>query len=689
MNPSNQHAETFRQEVEELLVDIEEAVLDIESDAGDSESINRLFRAMHTIKGAGAMFGFDDIAGFTHHVETVLDRVREGEMPVTKDLIDLVLASRDQISLMLENSDGAGPADSIDATRIVNSLAALLPREEETPGAAGQGAAAGPASVDAAAEEEIDITFRIRIKPAPGIFGWGMDPALLIEDLRELGESRVTALMDKIPEFDLLDPESCYLYWDVVLTTTKGEDAIRDVFIFVEDGCEVRIEQIEGGMPDELLPRVGEILIDRGDVSREAVDKALGGQKRIGDLLVESGELSREKIDSALKEQEAVMKRKTAAGAASIRVPADKLDRLIDLVGELVTNQARLTSVAERISDTELASPVEEVERLTAELRDSVLNIRMMPIGTTFSRFRRLLRDLSAELGKKIELVTEGAETELDKTIIERLNDPLVHLIRNSIDHGIEPPAVREAAGKPSLGTIRLSAVHRGANVEITISDNGAGLDSRRIRQKAVERGLIGDGAELTENEVFALVFAPGFSTSQNVTSVSGRGVGMDVVKRAIEAIRGTIEITSNRGVGTVITLKLPLTLAIIEGLLVTIGKGYYILPLMAVEECVELSEDRKGDKKTRILNIRGEMVPYVCLRDHFGMEDEPPEMEHVIIADLGGTQCGFVVDSIIGNHQTVKKSLGPVFRNQRNISGASILGDGTVALILDVGTLI
>ncbi len=685
MSASNPHAEAFRQEAEELLVDIEEAVLDIEGDEADTESINRLFRAMHTIKGSGAMFGFDDVAGFTHHVETVLDRVREGAVPVTKELIDLVLASRDQIAAMLENSDGG---DAVEVERIVDALSELLPRQGDE-GGIDEGGIASAFAPGEGMEGNGEKTFRIRFKPEPGIFATGLDPALLVEDLRELGECRVTPLLSEIPEIDLLDPESCCLSWDVVLTTTGGEDAIRDVFIFVDDGCELLIDEIEEGSGDEAMPRMGEILIDRGDVSREAVDRALGNQKRIGDLLVESGELSREKIDSALKEQEAVKKRKGKGGDASIRVSAEKLDRLIDLVGELVTNQARLTSVSERIGDPDLASPVEEVERLTDELRDSVLNIRMMPIGSTFSRFRRLVRDLSAGLGKEIELVTRGGETELDKTIIERLNDPLVHLIRNSIDHGIEPPGAREASGKPPAGSIRLSASHRGANVEISIADDGAGLDAQRIREKAVERGLIAEGAELSESEVFSLIFSPGFSTSSNVTDISGRGVGMDVVKRAIEGIRGTIEVSAQRGEGTVITLRLPLTLAIIEGLLVTIGRGYYILPLMSVEECVELPVNAGGGNRSRILNIRGDMVPFVRLRDHFGMEEEMPETEHVIIADLGGTRCGFVVDDIIGNHQTVKKSLGPVFKDQRNVSGASILGDGTVALILDVSTLI
>jgi two-component system chemotaxis sensor kinase CheA len=370
-------------------------------------------------------------------------------------------------------------------------------------------------------------------------------------------------------------------------------------------------------------------------------------------------------------------------------VPAEKLDSLVNLVGELVTVQARLTQTASVLHDNELAAIAEEVERLTGELRDNTLNIRMLPIGTTFGRFKRLVRDLSNDLDKRIELITEGAETELDKTVIDRLNDPLVHIIRNSIDHGIELPSVREAQGKPGTGTIRLSASYSGASVLVTVTDDGAGLDAEAIRQKALEKGLVSPTAELTKKELFSLIFAPGFSTAKTVTNVSGRGVGMDVVRKTIDMLRGAVEVESERGSGTSVTLKLPLTLAIIDGLLVKVGGNFFVLPLSTVEECIELihetDELRNGNC---LVNVRGQLVPYIRLRETFGMEGGLPRIEQIIITEAGRGRIGFVVDDVIGEHQTVIKSLGKVYRDIDGISGATILGDGTVALILDTNRL-
>lgn len=688
MDESNRFIEEYRQEAEELLTDIEEAVLDIEDDPGDKEAINRLFRAMHTIKGSGAMFGFDDIADFTHHVETALDKVREGIVPVTKELIDLILVSRDRITALLAEADGGPQVDPAEGDAIITSLKKLMGDDDAASKDSGQTEEFFPEAVD----ENIMTLFRIRLRPDPAIFTSGMDPVLLLEDLKELGDCEIVAQTEDIPELNELDPESCYLFWDITLSTSKGMNAIKDVFIFVEDDCQITIEPVEdqfGLATEEPLQRMGEILVDRGDINPEVIEKSLGKQKKIGELLVESGVISKEKVQSALNEQDGLKKIKKAA-ASTVRVPSDRLDKLINLVGELVITQARLSQVASLREDIELAEPVEEVERLTGELRDSVLNIRMMPIGTTFNKFRRLVRDLSSQLDKKIDLVTQGAETEMDKTVLERLDDPLVHLIRNSIDHGVEAPEQRVAAGKPEKGTILLSAAHKGTNVVITIKDDGAGLNPETIRQKAIEKGLIQPNADLSEKEIFAQIFAPGFSTSGEVTSVSGRGVGMDVVKKTIESLRGVIDIESTLGKGTVITLKLPLTLAIINGLLVTIEDEYFVLPLMTVEECVEVShEETQKTKGRNILNVRGEMVPYIRLREHFRIPGKHPEVEHIVITDVNASRIGFVVDHVIGGHQTVIKPLGPALKRTRDISGATILGDGTVALILDTSALV
>ena len=410
--------------------------------------------------------------------------------------------------------------------------------------------------------------------------------------------------------------------------------------------------------------------------------------------LVAEGLVAPDKIESALAEQQHVRemreKNRAADTSSTIRVPAARLDRLVNMVGELVTVQSRLSQLAAQVNDADLVLVAEEVERLTAELRDNTMSIRMLPIGNTFSNFKRLVRDLSEELGKRIDLVTEGAETELDKTVIEKLNDPLIHLIRNSIDHGIESPAVREQKGKPKAGTIRLTAEHAGAHVLIAIIDDGAGIDAEAIRRKAIEKNIISADDNLTEKELYALIFAPGFSMAKTITNVSGRGVGMDIVKKGIDGLNGSITITSNINVGTTITLKLPLTMAIIDGLLVRIAESFFVLPLSSIEECVELTrEDVAQSFGRNIVHIRGEVVPYIPLRERFGISGESPAIEQVIINRVGEERFGLVVDQVIGQHQTVIKNLGNFYKQIKEVSGATILGDGTVALIIDITQLV
>ncbi len=690
----DKHREVYREEAYELLLELETALLELEETPDDQNLIGRVFRAMHTIKGSGAMFGFDDIVAFTHEIETVFDRVREGRIPVTKDLVDLTLLACDQVKKMVDG-------DQIDESAKENILEAfrkMLPDKgqmEETDPELREISHEQPETPSPKSQIQ-SVTYRIRFRPNPEIFATGTNPILLLDELRALGTHQVKGQTKDIPSLKDLNPEFCYLYWDIILTTTEGINAIKDVFIFVEDECELRIdiideeEELQG---DSDYKRLGEILVERGDLSADELRKALSDQKRLGEVLEETGVIEEGVVDSALAEQQRVRQarqtRQEKALASSIRVAADKLDTLVDLVGELVTVQASLSQKASTQKDAELVSISEEVERLTAELRDNTMGIRMMPIGTTFSKFKRLVRDLSSELGKEVVLTTDGSETELDKTVIERLNDPLVHIIRNSIDHGIEPPEIRQAGGKDRQGTVRLSAVHSGAHVLIKISDDGKGLDPEVIRAKAVEKGLISPGAELLESEIFSQIFAPGFSTAKEVTDVSGRGVGMDVVKRGIEALRGFIEIASGKDLGTTITLKLPLTLAIIDGLLVQIEKAHFVLPLSSVEECVELThEDAKNTNGRHIMKVRDEFVPYVPLRELFGINGDKPLIEQIVIAELDDHRIGFVVDQIVGEHQTVIKNLGKVYKDAKGFSGATILADGTVALILDANGL-
>jgi two-component system chemotaxis sensor kinase CheA len=669
------NANAFVEEARELLAELESSLLELEERPDDQELVGSIFRAMHTIKGSGAMFGFDDIAAFTHEVETVYDRVREGELPVTTQLINLTLHAKDRIRFMLEGGTAEGPAPE----EIVGAFQALLdtpvPKQEKSHEAP-----------QAPSQEGQRTTYRVRFVPSRDIFLLGTNPLLLLDELRSLGECDIVAQLGDIPSLEEINPEECYVGWDIVLTTDRYINAIKDVFIFVEDHCELIIDEVE---PDEKL---GEILIERGDVGREELGKALSEQKRLGEILVEKGLTTSEKVESALAEQQHVRKAKAQTkdeGISSIRVPSNKLDVLVNLVGELVTVQARLSQTASLLQNAELAAVAEEVERLTAELRDNTLNIRMLPIGTTFGRFKRLIRDLSQELKKEIEMTTEGAETELDKTVIERLNDPLVHLIRNCIDHGIEKPEEREASGKPRVGTIHLSAVHSGASVVIKIADDGKGLDRDAIRTKAIDTGLVSSTTELTDKEIFGFIFHPGFSTAKEVTNISGRGVGMDVVRRAIDDLRGSIEVASERGKGTTVTIKLPLTLAIVEGLLVEVGEGNFILPLSIVEECIELTREDEAKLHGRnIANIRGEIVPYIRLRSEFDIKGEPPFIEQIVVTGVNGSRIGFVVDKVIGDHQTVIKNLGKFYEDVEVVSGATILGDGTLALILDAGKL-
>jgi two-component system, chemotaxis family, sensor kinase CheA len=684
----DQHKKAYREEANELLAELEAALLELEEIPNDKDLVGRVFRAMHTIKGSGAMFGFDDIAEFTHEIETVYDMLRDGEIPVTKKLVDITLSACDQIRMMV-NGD---PIEEDLKDGILDRFRKLLPNVDPNDN---PDAEYVTHTESENTKKQPAITYRIRFRPSPELFATGTNPILLLYEIRALGPHYITAQTDGIPSLEDMNPEGCYLYWDMVLTTTEGINAVKDVFIFVEDICELEVDVIDGeeelGLETEAdYKRLGEILLERGDLDAEALKQALKSQLRLGEVLKKTGTVSRGIIDSALAEQQRVKerreKRRNKALTSSVRVGTDKLDTLVDLVGELVTVQARLSQKAGTGHDSDLLNIAEEVERLTGELRDNTMGIRMVPIGATFSKFKRLVRDLSSELGKEVLLTTDGSETELDKTVIERLNDPLVHIIRNGIDHGIEPAETRAAAGKSPQGTVHLSAVHSGAHVLIKISDDGKGLDPDLIRAKAVEKGLITADAELSQGEIFSQIFTPGFSTAKEVTDVSGRGVGMDVVKRSVEALRGSIEIDSKKGAGTTIILKLPLTLAIIDGLLVKIGEIYFVMPLSSVEECVELIRDEAMYRNGRhVMKVRGEIVPYVPLRELFSINGARPAIEQIVITELESHRIGFVVDEIIGQHQTVIKNLGKAYRDAKCFSGATILADGTVALILDV----
>ncbi len=686
----DRHREAFREEAGELLGELENSLLELEKEPDNRDVIGSVFRAMHTIKGSGAMFGFTQVAAFTHDVETIYDLIRNGKLRVSKELIDLTLAACDQIRGMIDNPEKDCSSDETVSSLVTAFRKMLLPTSESATGDA-------PKAQPATAAESAERTYRIRFQPALQILANGTNPLGLLNELKMLGECRVIAQTEALPVLDDLDPEMCYMHWDIILTTERGINAIKDVFIFVEDDCSLAIETIsETGSVDPAgsVKRIGEILVDRGDISTEELIRYLEAQPRLGQMLVEGNAVTADKVAAALAEQDQLkevhQKKASAEQAHSIRVPAEKLDSLVNMVGELVTVQSRLTQIANKQGHPALLQCADEVARLVAELRDTTMSIRMLPIGTTFSKFNRLVRDLASELKKEIVLVTDGGETELDKTVIERLNDPLVHLIRNSIDHGIERPEERLAQGKPAQGTIALSAAHSGASVVIQIKDDGAGLDTEAIRAKAIEKGLITPDAQMQESELFALILAPGFSTAEKITNISGRGVGMDVVRRNIDALQGSIAIASTKGVGTIITLRLPLTLAIIDGLLVKIAEDHFVMPLSAIKECVTLQRtERDRAMGKNLATIRGELVPYIPLRELLNIEGKPPDLEQIVTAEIDQRCVGFVVDQVIGQHQTVIKTLGRALKNIEEISGATVLGEGNVALILDLPKLL
>ncbi|MBC7952542.1 MAG: chemotaxis protein CheA [Rhodospirillaceae bacterium] len=668
-------AATFRQESQDLLEQLESALLDLEERPGDRELIDTAFRALHTLKGSGAMFGFDALAAFTHHVENAFDLVRKGGLAPTQELIRLALASRDHMRALIEAPE---TADHAAAAVLLGQLATLV----------GAKAPATASATAAVMEPDGPTTWRIRFRLPADVMVMGTNPLLLIDELRSLGRCDVVAAMDDVPGIDIIDPNLCHLAWDAMLTTEAPRSAIDEVFMFVLDDMELKVEALE---PQSL--KLGEILVERGDTHPQAVQDALAERPHLGELLVKNAAVSPDHVASALMEQqhvrEAEIARTAAKAADSIRVPAERLDDLMDRVGELVIAQARLRQLVMGGDNAPLKSVAEEIERLVNELRDTTMGIRTVPIGSLFNRYRRLVHDLSRDLGKDIALTTEGEDTELDKTVIERLNDPLVHLIRNCIDHGVEGRAGRVGAGKPEQGRVHLSAVHSGAEVLISIRDDGAGLNKARIRAKAEEQGLIVPDAKLSDSELYQLIFHPGFSTAKEVTSLSGRGVGMDVVKRTIEALRGTVEIDSKPGIGSEVTLRLPLTLAIIDGLLVRVGNGRYVIPLAAVEECVELTAADDRSRGRSFLNIRDDLVPFLRLREMFASQTPADQYQKVVIVSTKEFKVGLVVDQVIGDHQTVIKSLSKLHADVETFSGATILGDGSVALILDVAHLV
>lgn len=674
--------EVFRQEASELFEVLEGALLDLGQRPDDRELVDSAFRALHTIKGSGAMFGFDKVASFTHEFETAFDRVRKGEIKPTQELISVALAAKDYIRALIEDPQST---DDIIGEAILDDLKRFV--SPDRPAAAVAEIAEAP---PLAPVESKQAGWHLYLEFESHILRNGSNPLDLLEDLCKLGPCFVVPVTDGIPFLDEMDPEDCYLKWDVKLHAACDKAAIDDVFMFVSDEMKLTLsplEHVEAPAPMPLFQ-----LLDEEPVAEtpapvvEAVAAPVAVEPAAN---VEPKPVAKPEAKLEAKPEAKAEAKRDDRGIATVRVQAERLDELMDRVGELVIAQARLTQLAASGSDLSIKMIAEEIERLASSLRDTTMGARMVPIGSLFGRFRRLIHDLSRDLSKPVEFVTAGEDTELDKTMIECLADPLVHLIRNAIDHGIEDTATRTANGKTEQGRIELAAVHSGAQVLVTVKDNGGGLNTARIRAKAEEQGLIAAGAVLSDHEIHQFLFHPGFSTAQTISALSGRGVGMDVVKRTIENMRGSIDLSTRPGQGTTVTLRLPLTLAIIEGLLIRVGEGRYIIPLSAVEECIELTAEDERSRGRNFLNVRGNLVPFLRLREIMSSSGTPDRHQKTIIISTGETHVGLVADQIIGNHQTVIKSLSKLHSDVTIFSGATILGDGTAALILDVAQLV
>ena len=681
--------ETFFVESAEHVETMETGLLDLEQRADDLDLLNRIFRAAHSIKGNAGMFGFTAIGELTHKMENVLDRLRNGEMVATPGTVDLLLRSLDALKLLLDAAQGEGSFDPESLKTIEDELLACQSGAEPsglTHEATSTAQPSGPTQ------------FCIDWTPLPELFQRGLDPSRIIKDLAELGSlNDVIVKTQRVPALAVMDPEICYLSWQMLLETEKPVADIESVFDFVRDGSDLSItEKPTSKFVSQEPPRVGEILVDEGALTQEQLEASLSKQKRIGEILVEDKVVAPQQVAQALQKQQDTVTKVKKTEAASIRVDTEKIDKLINLVGELVITQSMITDLGEKFTIAQLPTLQERViqlERNTRELQERVMSIRMLPIGTAFQRFPRLVRDLASKSGKQIQLVMAGEETELDKTVIEAIGDPLTHLVRNSADHGLEPPDQRHAAGKSEQGTIRLNAYQEGGSICITVEDDGRGLNREKILKKAIANGVIAEGESLPDEQVWQLIFRPGFSTAEQITDVSGRGVGMDVVKRNIEALGGTVSIQTKEGEGSKLTLKLPLTLAIMDGMTVRVGQEQYIIPLLAVTETIQ---PKKSDLQTmvgrgEVVSLRGEWLPLMRLYETF--QNTPtvtdPCQALLVIVESERERVAVLVDELVGQQQVVIKSLEQNYQKVGGIAGATILGDGHVALIVDVPGII
>ncbi|HCS63903.1 MAG TPA: chemotaxis protein CheA [Cellvibrio sp.] len=702
--------QTFFAEADDLLNSMEAALLRMDEGDNDMETINEIFRAAHTIKGSAGLFGLDDIVSFTHIVENVLDRARDEKILITSDLLSIFLPCRDHIATLVENARNEQENDAAclaQGKALLDSLAPWLEATEKTAGAIAPVAVAATRNTSGSVETDHEA-WHISVRLGPDLLRNGMDPLSILRFLRTLGNiTHITTITDHLPEYNEFDPEQLYLGFEITLVSNASQAQIEDAFMFVRDDSDIKLipprSNIEAyvnlikSLPEN-TQRLGEILVKSHAISFQELDAALATQKHqakttgavgmLGDILIEEQAIPVEIVNAALDKQKKVSEKKSNAENRFIRVDAERLDALINLIGELVINRQRVDLLSSKMGNPTLIEAVTSMGNFTEAIRDAALTLRMVPIGDTFQKFKRVVRDTAKSIGKEIELEIEGAETELDRSMVEKLNDPLMHIVRNAMDHGIESIAVRQTRDKPDSGTIKLTARHDAGNIVIGIHDDGGGLDVERIRKKAVANGILEEGIHLSRQELFQLIFHPGLSTAEQVTNLSGRGVGMDVVKRNIEALQGGIEIESELGVGTSFSIRLPLTLAIIDGFHVTAGHIDFIVPQNTILECVDLNS-LSHVQGQNCVNLRGEQVPYIRLREIFSLQPKDHTREKIVVVQFGEKRAGIVVDELHGEIQTVVKPMGPIFQALKGIGGSSLLGTGAVSLILDVQQLI
>ncbi len=701
----------FISEAQEQIEALEQLLLELEDRPDDRELLNALFRCAHTVKGSAGIFGLERVVAFTHHVETLLDQLREGRLALTPALSTLLLQCNDQIRTLVAQARDAAVDEEAAAVELRADLVAQLQT------------AAGLAEAPAAAATVVAVPVEPPARPAgqrwniwvgfgPDTYRNGMDPLAILNYVRGLGEvPQVVCDIEAVPPLDQLDPESCHLAFDFGLISPASQAEIEAAFSFVRDDCKLHIigpgsapaqfADLIDALPDN--PRLGDILIEAGAITRtqltqglrtQAASAASGAPEPLGEVLQATAGVSPQVVHAALDKQKKQRDGGCAAAAGDdhrfIRVQADRLDAVINLLGELVIAGAGASLLARQTRQGALIEANAQISSLIEEIRNGTLGLRMVPIGETFSRFRRVVRDTAAELGKDVAMEIVGGETELDKSVVERIADPLMHLVRNALDHGLEPPAQRQEAGKAAQGKLTLSACHESGSILIRIDDDGRGIQRQKVLERAWDRGLVERGVVPPDADIDKLIFEPGFSTAEKVTNLSGRGVGMDVVRRNIEALRGTVTLYSEPGEGSRIEIRLPLTLAIIDGFLIGVGASKFIFPLDAVVEVIENrpTVSRLDERGRGFVELRGQVLPVVSLRALYALESEAPERTSVVVLSAGGRRYGVMVDQLLGQHQTVIKPLGRMFRSLRGMSGSSILGNGEVALIFDVNSL-